>query len=70
MISALGSAVYATASQMTRFEQSAERVARSGQVDYVQETVEQMSVEHTVKADVAVIKTADALTGALLDIVA
>jgi len=69
MISALGHAAYAIDAQMRRFERSAERVAQSGEPE-VREVVEQMSAEHAVKANVAVIKTTDALIGALIDIVA
>jgi flagellar basal body rod protein FlgC len=68
--SALGHATYAIHDRMQRFERSAERVARSPQPDYVQETVEQMTAQHAVAANVAVVRTADAMTGTLFDIVA
>jgi flagellar basal body rod protein FlgC len=68
--SALGHAAYAIRDRMERFERSAERVARSPRPDYVQETVEQMTAQHAVAANVAVIKTADAMVGTLFDIVA
>jgi flagellar basal body rod protein FlgC len=70
MISALGTAAYAINAQVSRFDRSAERVARSGEPDYVAETVEQLSAKHAVEANVAVVKTADALVGTLIDIVA
>jgi len=68
MISALGTAAYAIEAQTRRFERSAARVA-GGEPD-VREVVEQMSAESAVKANVAVARTADALTGTLFDIVA
>jgi hypothetical protein len=70
MTSALGHAAYAIHDRMQRFERSADRLARSPQPDHVRETVEQMTAQHAVKANVAVIKTADAMVGALFDIVA
>jgi hypothetical protein len=71
MISALGTAAYALGQQLDRFQRSAERVARQGADDnYVQEAVQQMTVTHAVKANVAVIRTADQLVGTLFDIVA
>ena len=70
MTSALGTASAALHHQVQRFERSAERVARTAQPDYVQETVEQMSAQHAVAASVAVVKTTDAMVGTLFDIVA
>jgi hypothetical protein len=67
MISGVGSASAGIGAQIQRFERSAARVA-GGDSNYVRETVEQMSVEHAVKANVAVIKTADEMVGTLLDI--
>ena len=66
----LGHAAYAIRDRVQRFERSAERVARAPQPDYVRETVEQMTAQHAVKANVAVIRTADAMVGTLFDIVA
>lgn len=70
MSSALGHAAYAIHDRMQRFERSAERLARSPEPDYVRETVEQMTAKHAVSANVAVIRTADAMVGSLFDIVA
>ena len=55
-----------------RLNASAERTARSdlsqsSDVDLVRETVEQVSARTDFKANAAVIKTASAMTGALLD---
>jgi hypothetical protein len=68
MTSALGHAAYAVDAQLRRFERSAERVAGGG--PEVREVVEQMSAEAAVKANVAVVRTADSMVGALFDIVA
>jgi hypothetical protein len=68
MTSALGTAAYAIDAQMRRFERSAQRVAADG--PEVREVVEQMSAEHAVKANAAVVRTTDSLVGALFDIVA
>jgi flagellar hook protein FlgE len=70
MISALGPSARALDTQFQRFQRSAERVATSAEPDYVRETVEQMSAEHAVKANAAVLRTADQLVGTLFDIVA
>jgi hypothetical protein len=71
MISSVGGAAAGLAAQFQRFERSAARVARGGASgDYVGEAVEQMSVEHAVKANIAVIHAADDMVGTLIDIVA
>jgi hypothetical protein len=67
MISGVGSASAGIAAQFQRFERSAARVAGDQSPNYVRETVEQMSVEHAVKANVAVIRSADEMVGTLLD---
>jgi hypothetical protein len=67
MISGVGSAAAGITAQIQRFERSAARVAGESP-DHVRETVEQMSVEHAVKANVAVIRSADEMVGTLLDI--
>ena len=55
--------------QLQRFERSAARVAQGGASgDYVAEAVEQMSVEKSVRANVAVIRAADEMVGTLIDI--
>lgn len=55
-----------------RFEQSAARTAQAGSpqpdVDYADEAVAQISAKHAFTANLAVIKTADAMLGELLDI--
>jgi hypothetical protein len=68
MISALGHAAYAIDAQMQRFERSAARTAAGG--PDVGEVVEQISAETAVKANVAVARTAEALVGTLIDIIA
>lgn len=53
-----------------RFEASARRTAADPLADLAGETVERMGAELALKANVSVLKTADAMTGALLDILA
>lgn len=53
-----------------RFAGSAERTARAPLDDLAGETVERMGAEVALKANVAVLKTADEMTGTLLDMLA
>lgn len=53
-----------------RLAASAARTARDPFADLAGETVERMSAETALKANVAVLKTADDMYGALLDILA
>ena len=53
-----------------RFAASAARTARDALADLAGETVERMSAETALKANVAVLKTADEMYGSLLDILA
>ena len=53
-----------------RFEASARRTAADPLADLAGETVERITAETGLKANVAVLRTADAMTGALLDILA
>ena len=53
-----------------RFEASAVRTARDPLDDLAGETVERLTAEVALKANVAVLKTADQMTGSLLDILA
>ena len=53
-----------------RFAASAARTARDPLADLAGETVERMSAETALKANVAVLQTADEMYGALLDILA
>lgn len=55
----------------SRFERSAERTAAwspASSVDPVQETVEQIGAKHAFSANLSVIRTADEMLGALLDL--
>jgi hypothetical protein len=69
MISAVGTAAASMRDLFARFERSAARVA-GPQPDYVKETVDQVGVQYGVKANLAVIKTADDMVGSLFDVVA
>lgn len=53
-----------------RFAASAERTARDPLADLAGETVERLESEVALKANVAVLKTADQMYGSLLDIIA
>jgi hypothetical protein len=71
MIGSIRGAYSGIGVQIQRFERSAARVAApGGPDDYVQEAVEQMSVERAVHANVAVIRAADDMVGTLIDIFA
>ena len=53
-----------------RFEASARRTAADPLADLAGETVERIGAELALKANVAVLRTVDEMTGALLDILA
>lgn len=53
-----------------RFEASARRTAADPLADLAGETVERLGAELALKANVAVLKTADEMAGTLLDILA
>jgi flagellar basal body rod protein FlgC len=53
-----------------RFAASAARTAADPLADLAGETIERMTAETALKANVAVLKTADAMYGSLLDILA
>jgi flagellar basal body rod protein FlgC len=58
------------ASAVARFEASATRTARAPLDDLVTETVERIEAKTALSANVAVLRTADAMTGTLLDMLA
>ena len=64
--SAIASAGVSTA--LARFEASAQRTARNPLDNLARETVERMQAKTVVAANVAVLRTADDMMGALLDI--
>ncbi|QDH72618.1 flagellar hook protein FlgE [Brevundimonas sp. M20] len=53
-----------------RFAASAERTARAPLADLAGESVERIQAETAFRANVSVLKTADAMYGSLLDILA
>lgn len=53
-----------------RFAASAERTAHDPLADLAGETIERLESEVALKANVAVLKTADQMYGSLLDIIA
>ncbi|MFC5372308.1 flagellar basal body rod C-terminal domain-containing protein [Brevundimonas faecalis] len=53
-----------------RFETSARRVASGAMDDYAVEAVEQIRAKQDFTANAAVVRTADEMTGTLLDILA
>lgn len=58
------------ASAVARFDQSAARTASAPLDDLAVETVERMEAKAALSANVAVLRTADAMTGTLLDMIA
>ena len=69
MIPGIGNASAAMAAQFERFSRSAARVsAGAPNTDLVAETVEQIAARTTVEATAAVIRTADQMTGELINI--
>jgi len=58
------------AAATTRFEASARRTAVDPLADLAGESVERMGAELALKANVSVLKTADQMTGTLLDMLA
>ena len=69
-MSAFAIAASGIAVATARFAASAERTARDPLADLAGESVERIEAEVALKANVAVLKTADQMYGALLDIVA
>jgi hypothetical protein len=69
MTQAIGSGASGLAAQFRRFSQSAARVATPEPApDLVAETVEQIASRQMAAANVAVIRTADQMTGELINI--
>lgn len=58
------------ASAVARFERSALRTAQAPLQDLEVEMVERIAAKASVSANIAVLRTADDMTGALLDILA
>ncbi len=58
------------ASALQRFDASAARTAADPLANLAEESVERIQAEVAVKANVAVLRTGDDMTGALLDILA
>ncbi|WP_332653512.1 flagellar hook protein FlgE [Brevundimonas sp.] len=58
------------ASASARFEASARRTAADPLADLAGETVERLGAELALKANVSVLKTANEMTGTLLDMLA
>jgi hypothetical protein len=58
------------ASAVARFDQSAARTAAAPLDDLAAETVERMQAKVALSANVAVLRTADDMTGTLLDMLA
>jgi flagellar basal body rod protein FlgC len=72
-MTAIATAASGLQAAVSRLNASADRTARMGlsqDVDPVYESVERIEAGAAFKANVAVIRTADQMTGALLDILA
>lgn len=70
----IATAQYGLLAASRRFDASASRVARMGvegeNVDLASEVVEQISAKHQFSANLSVMRTAQDMTGELLDILA
>lgn len=69
-MSAFAIAASGIADATARFAASAERTARDPLADLAGESVERIQAEVALKANAAVLRTADRMTGDLLDILA
>lgn len=69
-MNALSIASAGVASALDRFDASARRTAAAPLDNLAEETVERLTARTAVAANAAVIRTADEMTGALLDILA
>lgn len=69
-MSAFAIAASGVADATARFAASAERTARDPLADLAGESVERLQAEIALKANVSVLKTADAMYGSLLDMIA
>lgn len=67
---AIAIAASGVAAATARFDASAQRTARDPLANLAEETIERIQAETALKANVSVMKTADEMTGALLDILA
>ena len=67
---AIAIAASGIASAIARFDASAQTTARDPLANLAEETVERIQAETALKANVSVMKTAEEMTGALLDILA
>lgn len=72
---AIAASAAGIANAINRFDASAQRTARwgspaGGDVDLAQEAVEMIGAKAALKANVQVMRTADEMTGVLLDILA
>jgi hypothetical protein len=67
---AIATAAAGIADATARFEASARRTARDPLENLAGETVERLTAEVALKANVSVLKTADEMTATLLDILA
>jgi len=67
---AIAIAAAGIADAAARFEASASRTARDPLQDLAGDTVERLTAEVALKANISVLKTADEMYGSLLDILA
>lgn len=65
---AAGDRLYASARRVAASDARAETVAEQKDVDYVKERTEQIGAATDFKANAAVLRTADEMTGALLNL--
>jgi flagellar basal body rod protein FlgC len=71
MVSAISQAAHGLDAGFDRLSQAADRIARNGAGDNVAgNMVDMLKARQTVRANVAVVRTADELIGTLLDVLA
>lgn len=70
MISSIGSAMSGIAGALGRFDRASARLAQPDPEDPVRDRVEQMTAQRSFEANLATVRTADDMVGALLDIFA
>lgn len=70
MIGAIGSAMSGMASALGRFDRASARLAQPDPEDPVRDRVEQITAQRGFEANLATVRTADDMVGALLDVVA
>ena len=69
-IPSIRNAMYGMSGAIDRFDRASARLAQSTPEDLVRDRVEQITAKRTFEANLATVRTADDMVGALLDITA